>query len=587
MHAARFDRVGRVSVQRAGPTVIVALRSLSLAALFCVPVHGQAAPVCADTDTVPIADVSGRLISAVEVRSLPPSRLLGRMSPMVHVTTRERHIRDRLLFAVGDTVDTLRTSESLRQLRATRGLIGAVLEAHCARDGGVALRVSTKDAWSLRSRVDARGGGRVSAAVEEANLLGTGRLVRVYGRADRDGIGLGAAMSDPTLFHGRVTATIAHEVLQRGTISALSMQSNNVSALAERSFGIALTSIALADGARAAPDRAGGLIQRRNVTALLQERIRWRPEASLYLQVGAEAERTLVVAPLWAADPGPTVRREFVGIDAGVARRSARYMTVPWLLPAMRARRALDATVAEVPTGTEFDGVVALGQDLRLRKPAMLVDAWAGRIWAVGNTSGYDKAPAPRVVVATDFWLRGYRALSAPEWSAGDARLSLVASMPASRGRWTARAAVEHMADPDPDVRTLSFAEPLGGFAWRDARAAEAAVTISLDRSVQLLQPIRGSALDAVAFGATTARWEVAPRSELAGTTVARMHQAVLGFGLRLTPTRFVVSTMTVGVGFPLLRNAGQASTPVLSVAVSPAFGRGRQRARRAPYIPR
>ena len=143
------------------------------------------------------------------------------------------------------------------------------------------------------------------------------------------------------------------------------------------------------------------------------------------------------------------------------------------------------------------------------------------------------------------------------------------------------------MADPDPDVRTLSFAEPLGAGAWRDARAAESAVTISMDRSVQVLPPIRGYALDGVVFGAMTARWEVTPRTGLAAATTARLQQAVLGIGLRLSPTRFVAPTMTIGIGVPLLHMPGSAVSPVLSVSVSPPFGRGRQRVRRAPYVSR
>ncbi len=578
----------RGGVQHVAPTPVCAMLALLAFVLYAANLRAQSQPACAGTDTVPVARYSGRRISAVDIQSLAPYRLLGPISPMIHVTTRELYIRERLLFAVGDTVDTLRTAQSLRQLRSSRGLLGASLEARCVPDGGVALRVSTRDAWSLRPRVDMRGSGRVTALVEEANLLGTGRSIRVYGRAERGVIGVGAALSDPTLFHGKATATIAHDILQRGTISALSMQSRDAGALSEHDFAVALTAMTLTDVGRDAAPVSRESIQRQTATALIQKRVVWRPEASLYLQVGAEAERTTLQARLPFAGAGPAaVRRDFVGLDVGAARRSARYLAVPWLVPGTAAPSGADANAAEVPTGTELDAVLALGRDLRSRRPAIHVDSWFGRIWAMGDGGARGDTHAPRALLATDLWLSGYRTGGSGAWSAGDARFSLAASAPARRGRWTARAAVEHMADPDPDVRTLSFAEPLGAVAWRDARAAESAVTISMDRSVQLLPPIRGYALDGVAFGAMTTRWEVTPRTGLAAATTARIQQAVLGIGLRLSPTHFVAPTMTIGIGVPLLRMPGSAMSPVLSVSVSPPLGRGRQRARRAPYIPR
>ena len=100
-----------------------------------------------------VAAASGRRISVIAVESAAPDRLPGGIAVPLHVSTRESTIRSRLLFAVGDTVDTLRVAESVRQLRRLRYLAGAAVTVVCDADDGVVLTVATRDAWSIRPRL--------------------------------------------------------------------------------------------------------------------------------------------------------------------------------------------------------------------------------------------------------------------------------------------------------------------------------------------------------------------------------------------------------------------------------------------------
>lgn len=581
----------RASAQCAGPTATWAALILALTTAAPGGLHAQSDTThCTTRRTDHIADWSGQRIVAIDIRSLPPHRLLGAIPPVLHVTTRESRVRERLLFSAGDTVDTLRVAESLRQLRTSRAFLGASLVARCDAAGRLTLRIATRDAWSLRPRVDVRSGGRVTALIEETNLFGTGRLVRLHARSEQGTLGLGVAVADPTLFGGRATGMVSHDVLRRGTISALAVQSRDAGALSVRNSGITLMATELVDGGRASgvPAAASDTVRRVIATALVQQRIRWRNNASLYLQFGAETERTRVRSSSLFRGFGPAdVRRAFAGIDLGVARRSAHFITAPWLLPRVDTFGIGETSSADIPSGTELDVVAAVGQDLLSRRPAVHVDAWAGRLFAVGGDDMSRALHGPRALLSIDSWVSGYRTAGSRDWSAGDARFALAATAPSWRGRWAARVALEHLADPDPDVRTLSFAEPLGAMAWRGARIAESAITLSYDQSVQLHRPVRGYAIEGVGFAALTTRWEVTPaRADPLTTTTARVQQATLGVGLRFAPIRYGVPSVTLGLGFPFARAAGARTAPIFSVSFSPPFGRGRQRAHRAPYLP-
>jgi outer membrane protein assembly factor BamA len=96
----------------------------------------------------------------------------------LHHVSREGTIRRQLLFAPGDTVDTLLVGETMRRLRRQRLYSDAVLLAErCDGTGGVGLVLRTRDTWTLRPTARLRSSNSLSIGVEEKNLFGTARTV--------------------------------------------------------------------------------------------------------------------------------------------------------------------------------------------------------------------------------------------------------------------------------------------------------------------------------------------------------------------------------------------------------------------------
>lgn len=576
---------------------------LALTALTGLPAmstKAQAvAPRCPVQTTRGIGAVSGRRIGAVDIVTRGPAGLPGGIGTPLHVTTREATVRSRLLFAPGDSVDTLRVAESVRQLRRLRYLAGAEVTASCDSAGGVVLAVATQDAWSMKPRFAAGSSGSAVAGVEETNLLGTGRAGRLYARSDRGQLGVGAAYSDPTLLGSRLLGTISHDSYGDGgawnaavrTMDAGVFEDWGLSATARQSARLTVTPSASA--------ALGDTVRRASLSVLVRRRLPFTSmTSSTYLLAGAELERTMLVAGMDLPLAGPpTVRRTFAGIDLGLGRRAGQYDVVPWLVPAADDDGARLAP-PEVPAGLEGEGVVGLGRDFATGHPAGRLDLWVGRIWRMGETDarndGAFERRVPRALLSADLWASGYRSLtSGGEWSAGSIRSSLALVTPAPHGLWLANLSGERLIDPDPDVRRLLMVDRVQRALPPGNRLAETAVSASLERTVQLLGARRGFALDGAMFVAGSARWDVAVPLPAAARTAAllgaesdhppvtgveRLHVGSLGVGLRLTPTRFGQSTLGVDVGFPLLRSAQVPGRPYLAVSIRPGFGLSRER---------
>lgn len=126
-----------------------------------------------------VAGMSGQRIGEIRVLARGPDGLLPDLGVPMHVITRDRTIRGRLLFAVGDTVDTLRVSESVRQLHRLRYLAGAVLRVHPTSGGLIGELTTFTDAIPLD--------GDASASLRNVRCSGGMRV----------GSALRATLSDP------------------------------------------------------------------------------------------------------------------------------------------------------------------------------------------------------------------------------------------------------------------------------------------------------------------------------------------------------------------------------------------------------
>lgn len=110
----------------------------------------------------------------------------------MHATTRSWVVRRELLFGPGDAYDSSLVVESERNLRAL-GIFRTVRIDTVRVGDALAVRVRTKDAWSLLPRANMRiaSDGRLTGSfgVTETNVAGTGNRARLWyiRDADRDG----------------------------------------------------------------------------------------------------------------------------------------------------------------------------------------------------------------------------------------------------------------------------------------------------------------------------------------------------------------------------------------------------------------
>ncbi len=101
-----------------------------------------------------------------------------RIADKIHVVTRERVVRDELLFAPGDRLSPLKALESERNLRANYPFRRAEIAQIPKADGTVEALVRTQDSWSLNPTIGiGTSGGKHTASygLEENNLLGYGK----------------------------------------------------------------------------------------------------------------------------------------------------------------------------------------------------------------------------------------------------------------------------------------------------------------------------------------------------------------------------------------------------------------------------
>lgn len=110
-----------------------------------------------------------------------------------HLVTREKVIREQLLFASGDAFSARQLAESERILRQNAYLYDAKIEAVSFSDGVVDIRVWTRDLWTLMPGFSiSRTGGenRTRVSLSERNLLGRGISMRLsyVENVDRDSL---------------------------------------------------------------------------------------------------------------------------------------------------------------------------------------------------------------------------------------------------------------------------------------------------------------------------------------------------------------------------------------------------------------
>jgi outer membrane protein assembly factor BamA len=110
------------------------------------------------------------------------NKWLYRWANRLHVVTRDGVIRNQVLFEPGDAYSGRLLEETERIVRGNRFIYDARVEPIRYEGGVVDIKVTTQDVWSLTPDVSfSRSGGenRTALGIEETNLLGSGRLLRL------------------------------------------------------------------------------------------------------------------------------------------------------------------------------------------------------------------------------------------------------------------------------------------------------------------------------------------------------------------------------------------------------------------------
>ena len=108
------------------------------------------------------------------------NKWLYRWANRLHVVTRDKVIRNQILFENGDAYSGRLLEETERIVRSNRFIYDARVEPIRYEDGVVDVKVMTQDVWSLTPDVSfSRSGGenRTALGIEETNLLGRGQLL--------------------------------------------------------------------------------------------------------------------------------------------------------------------------------------------------------------------------------------------------------------------------------------------------------------------------------------------------------------------------------------------------------------------------
>jgi hypothetical protein len=537
----------------------LAPRLLSRAALSaCLLAPAARADDCAVVQSrATLASLSGSRIGTVTVVSEKPDLPgLTSIAAPLHPSSRIETIRRQLLFAPGDTVDTLLVGETMRRLRRTRLFSDAVLVAQrCEGSGTIALLVRTRDSWTLRPTARLRTPSSLSVGIEERNLFGTGRTLAVTSEMSSRGTGAGVTFVDPWLF-GRDVAGSFRLAKLGGTHTLRASLRNHEYSVFD-AWRVEGNLARLSYGDTVATERA-----LHNIAAmfLVGHRI-GAPSATgvTMLLAGVEFDSAAAISatrrlPAETPPDEPHVR-SFLGVDLGILRRTAAYDTASWIVP---GRGFLD-----VPIGWETESVVAGGYERDARTPTLKVDAWLGRVLV----------PARGRIVTLDAWLSGYagRGVDANHI----ARISAGWYQEAARGMWSARLTGERLFEVDPDQRALSLlpltdytAPVVRPYAVRGGRS----VAGSLERSLHLFQVAAASVVDAGAFAAGSYRWQVDEVPE------GQLHAGVVGARFRLLSANGAVSSVRVDVGYPLLLSGTLRRAPFAVLTIGTIFDVIRQR---------
>jgi len=143
----------------------------------------------------------------------------ARLADKLHIKTRPHAIREQLLFKPGAPLDPRTVYESERRLHLLKFLRAAVILPESCAQRTVNLRVTVKDAWTLKLEFQfAHVGGQNTTQflVTDANFLGTGKQLSLGHTEDPQRSANQIIYRDPSLFGSYWQMNAAYEDLSDG-----------------------------------------------------------------------------------------------------------------------------------------------------------------------------------------------------------------------------------------------------------------------------------------------------------------------------------------------------------------------------------
>ena len=528
------------------------------ACVFAVPARADDCAVIESRSS--LAALAGARIRSLEVVSdgptlIGPSKIVGPL----HTVSRESVIRRQLLFAVGDTVDTLRVGETMRRLRSQRLYSDAVIVAtRCDATGGVGLSIHTRDTWTLRPTARLRSASQLSLGIEERNFLGTGRMIALTRDMTLRGNGAAVALTDPFIFGSSAS----------GNIRVANLAGTHTLRLGLRRHEYSVFDTWRAEGNLARLSYGDTVVADKSlhtVTAMsmVGRRIGDSESRVVMALAGVEFDSAASISVTKRVNvlPGAPHVRSFLGLDVGLLRQTAQFDSASWFVP---GRGFLD-----VPVGWEGEGVVAIGDERAAGVATLKYDSWLGRVWI----------PRRGEILMVDGWASAYVGRGVDRNQITRASLSFYSE--AARGMWGLRLTGEQLSELDPDRRGLSLM-PLADYTAPVLKhlvtRGGQSIAASLDRDVRLARVGAASVLNLGGFLATSYRWRV---DDVAGND---LKVGVVGARLRILSASGTLSSVRMDVGYPVFRSAALSSRPFLVLTYGTLFDASRQRDGRRAY---
>lgn len=520
--------------------------------------HVDSGAVCRRLDTkTSLRQLTGQRIGMVRIETNSATMpVIGSVTEFGG-SSREAVVRRQLLFAAGDSVDTLRIAETLRRLRQERVFADVDLVATQCDATDVDLVVKTQDAWTLRPEARVLPPNTFLLGLEDRNLLGSGRNASVSLSQTAARRGGSMTLGDPWI-GGRYIAGDMR-LINLGAVYQLraSLRNHETSVYdpwnAEMSFERTTREPTPIDNAEI--HTLGGY-------GLVGHRIHSHAKGGVvFLLLGAEFDSASNV-PAAAADSAafPAGGRRFIGADVGLRRRAASFDTLSWFVPGLG--------ILDVPTAYEGDAVLGLGEEQVVRTPAAHFDSWIGRMWI----------PREGTLFVTDGWFSSFAGSGVQHNRVLRVVLSGYQHATWGGGYWGGRFMDENMSLTEADVRTRSLVtpafDPTVAAVPLAARIATHATVGSIERMFSVASVGKTAVVDGGVFGAASFRADI--RSD--SLPYSRMGVAVAGARIRvLTSTGTTISTR-IDLGYPVGTTAYVRRRPYFSISVGPLFDIGRRR---------